>query len=61
MSRILITTAEAVRRAGGSKRKLARALGITPPAISYYGRYLPDERARQALALWPDIAHREGR
>ncbi len=47
-----MTTREAVRRFG-SKRKLAKALGITPQAVSHWGRFVPPLRAYEIEALKP--------
>jgi transcriptional repressor of cell division inhibition gene dicB len=47
-----MTTREAVRRFG-SKRKLAKALGISPQAVSCWGRFVPPLRVYQIEALTP--------
>jgi len=45
-------------RCAGSKAKLARALGVTPSAVSQWGDELPKQRAWQVRAMYPEWVKR---
>lgn len=40
-----------------SAAKVARALGIKPPAVSQWGEYVPEISARGLVILNPEIPH----
>lgn len=45
-----MTVAEAVRRFG-SKRRIAKLLGISPQAVSYWGRFVPKLREYELAGM----------
>jgi hypothetical protein len=60
----MLLTEDAAKKVG-NRKTLAELLGITPAAVSQWGRFVPELRVYQLEALRPDLfprkPHRRGR